>query len=229
MTFREKLYIQKVSIHHKFKFYLPKHSQYLHTGFQKFSRDHTPGPLYWVMDTSPDPIPLAASRSTSALPALAQSLQYLVRPLPTTGKFREKSGNFIWPGEWPPWMYHLCSQKMQQIEFHLAWSGHRGRIICVLKRCNKCRQTQTTMPKQTKISQEIEIFAMDIQKIVYFADVYLFSILSYNEGEQKKLLRCGDYHFSNLYKDNNGRKTIWHEKIEETTCRAKTYKQKFND
>ena len=34
MTVREKFYMQKVSIHHKFKYYLPKNSEctYLHTG-----------------------------------------------------------------------------------------------------------------------------------------------------------------------------------------------------
>ena len=66
MTVREKFYMQKVSIHHKFKFYLPKHAEftYLHTGFQNFFRGHTPGPHVggWIPPLAPQTSPISPIR-----------------------------------------------------------------------------------------------------------------------------------------------------------------------
>ena len=57
--------------------------------FKIVARGHTPDPIYWGMDTSPDPTPLTASQLDLGATRLSSSLSYLVRPFPT---LLEKSG-----------------------------------------------------------------------------------------------------------------------------------------
>ena len=114
-----------VSIHHKFKFYLQEHSECPYRGFHNFPRGHTPDPLWWGMGTFPDSIPLTASWLDLGASRLGSKLSVSrTSILNPTGKVREKSGNFIWRGEWSPWLVLTawetsgawCSQSAEVIE-----------------------------------------------------------------------------------------------------------------